>query len=112
MENGERQGKNQYQQRGGNYFPAQWPQSQWQHANGEHDECRDNAENAKPNQERRHLGCRPFFIVPVHADLLARNLRSPPGQQVPELQVATNMPIKCANQMENGVQAHVGPGVL
>jgi len=36
MENGERQGKNQNQQRGGNYLPAQWAQSQWQHTNGEH----------------------------------------------------------------------------
>ena len=38
MENGERQGKNQNQQRGGNYFSAQWAQPQWQHTNGEHDE--------------------------------------------------------------------------
>ena len=103
MENGDRQGKNQHQQRGGNYLPAQWAQPQWQHTNGEHDECRDNAENAKPNQERRHLGRRPFFIIPVHANLLARYFRRPPGQQVPELQVTAYMSIKCADQMENGV---------
>ena len=44
-----------------------------------------------------HLGCRPLFIVPVHADLLARNLRSPPGQQVLQLQVTAYMSVKCGD---------------
>ena len=97
MENGEGQGKNQNQQRGGNYLPAQWAQPQWQHTNGEDDECRDNADNAEPNQERRHLGRRPFFIVPIHADLSAHIFCSPPGQQVFELEIGRHITaaIKC-----------------
>ena len=85
MENGDRQGEDHHQHETGKDLPAQRPQPQWQHTNGEHDECGDNADNTKPNQERRHLCSRPIFIVPVHADPPAHFFCCPPGQQVLEL---------------------------
>ena len=51
----------------------------------------------------------PIFIVPIYADPSADFFCCPPGQQVLELQVTTNLfrSIKCNDQMENGVTAQV-----
>ena len=68
--------------------------------------------NVPATKRKRKAGnlCRKsFFCVPVHADLSAHIFRSPPRQQVLELQVRPNLfgTVKGDDEMENGLAIHV-----
>ena len=109
MENGDAEPEQRQHQHAGKDLLCNRTDAEGHFRNGKRHKGTNDANDTKPNQKGwQLLGC-PIFIVPVSTDLSAQIFRSPPRQQVPELQVTTYLfrSIKCNNQMENGLAAHV-----
>ena len=85
MENGKQNPEDQQQRPARQDLLDQQANAKWQLCNGDRNERSGNAKHTKPQKKGRHLGSRPIFIVPVHADPSAHFFCCPPGQQVLEL---------------------------
>ena len=97
MEDGEQQFAYQHSSSGQCHLPYIPADPVRQPRNGDPHESHAQHGTNEGEDEDWHLSRRPFFIVPIHADLLTRYLCRPPGQQVLELQVTAYMSVKCGD---------------